>query len=130
VIAHEIVHNLHKTKKPGVIIKLDYKKTYDRVNLNFLFEILKSRGFGETWIGWVRKIVMDGSVSVMANGEKSNTYREIPCLPCYLILLGDVLTKMLIKASRGGLDQVACWPFNIQIILCFSLLVIELLLGI
>jgi hypothetical protein len=48
VIAHEIVHNLHKTKKPGVIIKLDYEKTYDRVNLNFLFEILKSRGFGET----------------------------------------------------------------------------------
>jgi hypothetical protein len=26
VIAYEIVHNLHKTKKPGVIIKLDYEK--------------------------------------------------------------------------------------------------------
>jgi hypothetical protein len=36
VIAHEIVYNLHKTKEPGVIIKLDYEKTYDRINLDSL----------------------------------------------------------------------------------------------
>jgi hypothetical protein len=47
VITHEIVHNLYRTKDPGVIIKLDYEKAHDRVNL---FEILRSRGFGETWI--------------------------------------------------------------------------------
>jgi hypothetical protein len=27
VIAHEVVHNLHKNKDPGVIINLDYKKS-------------------------------------------------------------------------------------------------------
>jgi hypothetical protein len=52
---------LHRSKELGVILKLDYKKVYDRVNLDFLFEILKLRGFGETWINWVRKLVVGGS---------------------------------------------------------------------
>jgi hypothetical protein len=41
VVAHEIVHSLHRTKEPGVIIKLDYEKAYGRLNLDFLFEILR-----------------------------------------------------------------------------------------
>jgi hypothetical protein len=56
------------------------------VNLDFLFEILKSRGFGQ--IGRITKIMLGGSVSVMANGEESNPFKigkglrqEIPCLP-------------------------------------------------
>jgi hypothetical protein len=48
VIAHKIVHSLHKSKESGVIIKLDYEKVYDRINLDFLFEILRTRGFSET----------------------------------------------------------------------------------
>jgi hypothetical protein len=40
VVAHEIVHTLHKTKEPDIIIKLDYEKVYDRVNIDFLFRLL------------------------------------------------------------------------------------------
>jgi hypothetical protein len=48
VIAHEVVHNIHRYEEPGVIVKLDYEKAYDRVNIEFLMEILRLRGFGET----------------------------------------------------------------------------------
>jgi hypothetical protein len=60
VIAHEIAHSIHKTKEPGVIFKLDYEKSYDRANLDFLLEILKSRGFSEKWIGWIKAVVIGG----------------------------------------------------------------------
>jgi hypothetical protein len=60
VIAHEIVHSIHKTKEPSVIIKPDYEKAYDRVNLDFLLEILRSRGFNERWIGWIKVVVIGG----------------------------------------------------------------------
>jgi hypothetical protein len=63
------VHNLHRNKEPGVIIKLDYEKAYDGVNLDFLFEILGTRDFGDKWIDWVKKIVLGGSISIMVNGE-------------------------------------------------------------
>jgi hypothetical protein len=69
------VHNLHRNKEPGVIIKLDYEKAYDEVNLDFLFEILGTRGFGDKWIDWVKKIVLGGSISIMVNGEESNSFK-------------------------------------------------------
>jgi hypothetical protein len=69
------VHNLHRNKEPGVIIKLDYEKAYDRVNLDFHFEILGTRGFGDKWIDWVKKIVLGGSVSIMVNGEENNSFK-------------------------------------------------------
>jgi len=45
VVAHEIVHSLHSNKKPGLILKLDYEKAYDRVDWDFFFEVLEKRGF-------------------------------------------------------------------------------------
>jgi hypothetical protein len=75
VITHDIVHSIHKSKEPGVVIKLDYEKPYDRVSIDFLVEILKPRGFGEKLIGWIKKIVIGGSVSVLANGEESSTFK-------------------------------------------------------
>jgi hypothetical protein len=59
-VAHEVVHSVHRNKTPGVILKLDYEKAYDRVNLEFPFEILKSRGFSHRWISWLESIVIGG----------------------------------------------------------------------
>lgn len=53
-MAHEVVHSLHKHKEEGVILKLDYEKAYDRVNWNFPFELLASRGFSVKWISWIK----------------------------------------------------------------------------
>lgn len=50
VAAHEIIHEVHRNKESGVILKLDYEKAYDRVNWDFLEEMLNSRGFGVKWI--------------------------------------------------------------------------------
>jgi hypothetical protein len=32
VATHEILHSVHQSKKKGFILKLDYEKTYDKVN--------------------------------------------------------------------------------------------------
>jgi len=57
VAAHEIIHDVHKNKESGVILKLDYEKAYDRVSWSFLEEMLVSRGFGRTWVNWIMKVV-------------------------------------------------------------------------
>jgi hypothetical protein len=50
VSAHEILHDSMKHKKKGLILKLEYEKAYDRVDWQFLEEMLKSRGFGVRWV--------------------------------------------------------------------------------
>jgi hypothetical protein len=34
-------------------LKLDFEKTYDKVNWGFLMQCMKVRGFNETWCPWV-----------------------------------------------------------------------------
>lgn len=46
VTAHELVHSLHSAREAS-ILKLDYGKAYDHVSWEFVFEILKSRGFSD-----------------------------------------------------------------------------------
>ena len=110
VVAHEIVHSLHKKKDEGVILKLDYKKAYDKVSWDFLFEVLDSRSFSSTWIAWIKQLVVSGSIGVMVNGE-DNTYfkpgkglrQGDPISPLLFNLVGDAFTRMLDKAASAGL---------------------------
>jgi hypothetical protein len=88
VVTHELIHSIHKSKEPRVIIKLDYEKGNDRVNLDFLLDILMLRGFGEKWIVSIKNIFLGGYVSVLPNGEESTTFKigkvlrvGIPCSP-------------------------------------------------
>jgi hypothetical protein len=57
------------------------QKAYDMINLDFLFEILWLRGFNNTCIRRIRMLVLfgegggGGSISIMTNGEESNTFK-------------------------------------------------------
>ena len=53
MVAHELVHSLHSSKKPRVVLELDYEKAYDRVSWDFLFEVLRTRQFSPIWINWM-----------------------------------------------------------------------------
>jgi hypothetical protein len=112
VTAHEIVHSVSKKKKQGIILKLDYEKAYDRVNLEFLFDLLKARNFNPTWINWVKKILTGGSVGVNLNGEESSFFKTgkglrqgDPISPMLFNLVGDVFSRLLLKAANQGMVQ-------------------------
>jgi hypothetical protein len=110
VVAHEFVHSINKNKNPGLSIKLDYEKAYDRVNCDFLIKVLSARGFSEKWVSWVKCLVKGGSVGVCLNGEESAYFKPgkglrqgDPLSPLLFNLVGDVLTNMWRRASRGGM---------------------------
>jgi hypothetical protein len=101
---------VHKSKEPGIILKLDSEKAYDRVNLDFLFEILQTRGFSARWVGWIKNIVLGGSVGVTLNGTNNSFFKTgkglrqgDPLSPLLYNLVGDVLTRMLAKAANRNL---------------------------
>jgi hypothetical protein len=46
---HAILHDVKHNKRDGLILKLDFEKAYDKISWDFLFEMLRQRGFNETW---------------------------------------------------------------------------------
>jgi hypothetical protein len=45
VILYETIHKLHRKKMNGVILKLDFEKSYEKVNWSFLHQTLRMKGF-------------------------------------------------------------------------------------
>lgn len=70
VILHETIHEMHREKLDGVILKLDFEEAYDRVKWSFLQQTLRMKGFSPVWwYKWIDEIVSGGSVSVKVNDE-------------------------------------------------------------
>jgi mannosylglycoprotein endo-beta-mannosidase len=72
VIAHKIIHEVHRKKEQGLVFKIDYEKAYDKVNLDFLFEVLQLRGFSPVFIRMIKQVTLGGSVGVKVNDEESD----------------------------------------------------------
>ena len=66
-MAHEVIHEIHSTHDSAFVLKLDYEKAYDRVNWDFLMEMLESRGFGGKWIHWIKILLYHSSSCVRIN---------------------------------------------------------------
>lgn len=54
VILHETIHEMHKRKKNGVILKLDFEKAYDKIKWPFIQQVLRMKGFSQTWCKWMQ----------------------------------------------------------------------------
>jgi hypothetical protein len=44
-VLHEVLHELRRSKRSGLILKIDFEKAYDRVSWSFLEQIMVDKGF-------------------------------------------------------------------------------------
>lgn len=91
------------------MLKIDYEKAYDRLNLDFLFEVLEIRGFCPTFIRFIKQISLGGSIGVKVNDFESDFFLTGKGLtqgdsiaPLLFNLMIDVFSRMLIKGSACG----------------------------
>jgi hypothetical protein len=66
---HEIAHELRSKKLGGLLLKLDFEKAYDRVNWDFLREILVCKGFSPMMVHRLMQLFRGGQTAVNVNGE-------------------------------------------------------------
>jgi hypothetical protein len=102
---HEILHETKLKKECGVILKLDFEKAYDKVNWTLLFTCLKARGFCDMWCGWIRQVVVGGTMSVKLNnqvGPYIKSHKGVrqgdPFSPILFNFVVDCLTRMILQA--------------------------------
>lgn len=62
VIIHEVLHELKRSKKKRVLLKIDFEKAYDRVSWPFLEQVMLGRGFPQKWVAWIMQTVRGASM--------------------------------------------------------------------
>jgi hypothetical protein len=108
---HEIMHHVHVKKQVGVILKLDFKKTYDKVNWDLLLSCHEVRGFCPLSCSWVKQSLHNGTVSVKINDKVGPYFQSAKGVrqrdsmaPFFLFsMVGESLTKMVMQAQQNGL---------------------------
>ncbi|KAL0329003.1 UNVERIFIED_CONTAM: hypothetical protein Sradi_4887000 [Sesamum radiatum] len=72
LLAQELIHTLDKKRRyENVVYKLDMAKAYDRVQWQFLYNVLRKMGFNEKWIQLVKNCIEQCWFSVLVNGDKA-----------------------------------------------------------
>jgi hypothetical protein len=67
IVLHETLHEMHRKKQSGVILKIDFKKAYDKLNWNFIQQTLRMKDFLPTWHRWVASLMEGGHVGIKIN---------------------------------------------------------------
>ena len=70
--AHEIIVTMHDSDLEAVFLKLDFKKAFDSVSWDFLFELLNARKFGQRWIDWIKVCLLSGTSFTLVNEKPGN----------------------------------------------------------
>jgi hypothetical protein len=69
VVLHETIHELHRKKLDGVLLKIDFEKAYDKVKWDFLHQALRMKGFDLKWCKWIKEFIGHGGVGIRVNRD-------------------------------------------------------------
>ncbi|XP_058084050.1 uncharacterized protein LOC131231763 [Magnolia sinica] len=98
-MALEAMRNLNRRISGGnIILKLDLEKAYDRLDWNFLKQVLLRFGFSNRWVALMELACWGNSwFSVLVNGEVAGFFKSSrglhPISPGFFILAANAFSK-------------------------------------
>lgn len=105
----EFLHLCHRSKKEFVILKLDFEKAFDKIEHEFMLQIMKHKGFGDKWLHWMKMIFTSGTSAILLNGVLGKVFhcrrgvrQGDPLSPLLFVLAADFLQTLLNKAIVDG----------------------------
>jgi hypothetical protein len=105
---HEIIHEIKARKSEAILLKIDFEIAYDKVNWQFLREVLIKKGFYSGFLHRIRQLVTGGQTTISINGvvgpyfrNKRGVRQGHPISPILFYLVVDALALILKKAKSA-----------------------------
>jgi hypothetical protein len=104
-LTHEMIEYAKKSKQSLVFLKLDCSKAYDRVDLEFLFQVMERLSFPVEFIRMTKLLFSGVGACVSVNGKLTQKFpitqgvrQGCPLAP-YLFLIISEFLNMCVKAE-------------------------------
>lgn len=99
LIANEVVDEVRHSNFSCVIFKADMEKAFDSVSWDYLFLMMRSMGFSEKWINWIRECLRTARIVILVNGSPTNEVSMSRGLR-----QGDPLSPILFLIAAEGIS--------------------------
>ncbi|KAJ0917796.1 putative RNA-directed DNA polymerase [Helianthus annuus] len=110
LILNEVIAWMKKTKKLGMIFKIDIHKAYDSLNWNYLDSIMSQMNFPVLWRGWIMATLVSSRASVLVNGSPTMEFectrglrQGDPLSPFLFVIAMEALSGIMKKAVSEGI---------------------------
>jgi retron-type reverse transcriptase len=97
-------------KRELIILKLDFEKTFDKVEHEVILQVLRHTGFSQKWISWIENILKSGTSSILLNGVPGKVFhcrrgvrQGDPLSPLMFVLAAYLLQSIINRAKSMGL---------------------------
>jgi hypothetical protein len=124
IILLETIHEMHRKRQDGIILKIDFERAYDKINWSFVQQTLRMKVFSPKWCQWVQSFMEGGHVDIKINdqiGEKIQTKKGVrQGDPLSSILFNIVVDMLVVLIKRAKIDgqiegMVRQWATNSSI---------------
>ena len=113
-IIKDIFEFCEENEKPGSLICLDFEKAFDRLEWNFMVNVLKHFNFGNKFIKWIQILYTNPSMVIKNNGWISNQI----CMSrgirqgCPVSALLFILSVEVMAISIRSNEEISGFIFN------------------
>jgi hypothetical protein len=101
-LTQETISIAKKTNQPLVFLKLDFSKAYDRVELDFLFQVLLRMGFPSNFVDMIKLLFRRVQACVSINGRTTRKFKieqgvkqGCPVASYLFLVIGEILNECI-----------------------------------
>lgn len=112
LVANEAVEDLRRSKRKGMVFKVDFEKAYDSVEWGFLLDVLKTMGFGQKWCKWIKSCLESSTISILVNGSPTKEFKMEkglrqgdPLAPFLFLVVAESLNVLTMEAKEKGMFE-------------------------